>query len=281
MKAYLTISWYIIFTIVLNSCSNDSEDIYPSPNTNRTIQTTNNQPTNPINQNHGLQLAGHPKSLIRYEYGIQTYWSQFYYTDDGNISKVVYKYSNDSGSEVLQDSYFYNSEGNLVKLYVGTPTVPYDTYNFYWDKDRIVKADRYNAPWSGNSNLKYDYNSNGEIIKSTEINTDFHYTSKFKYSYYDDGNLKTIDEYFGDDNTTEYPARTTQIAGYTTYTNLFPETAIIPGKIIQNLFPTSIYRLHLQSNTYEVNENYQYKLDEEGRVIEKNSGHNKVIYEYY
>lgn len=264
---YLFLTAFLMFI----SCSTDNE----ISETVRTDSQERNLPNEPLSDVETLESKGFSQRIKKYQNDIEHYRAQYYYRSDGNLQIVEYSYPQ-SGSQIFTNTYHYDTEGKLIKL------DGHDVYNFYWDKNRIVEADKYNGMWYGRSKILYTYNPEGQIIQRTENNLDFGFSEKIIYSYFKDGNLKTIEQY-GDyyESGVWILYFVTNFEGYNEDKNLFLELEIIPGQIAQHQFPSSMSYKHLTSSDYDIYETYQYKYDTEGRVIEKISGSNKVIYEYY
>lgn len=258
---FLTVSLFFL------SCSSDNE-IFDSKIVNEDSQEKD-QP------NGAVVIPGLPQSIKKYQDGNLYYRAQYYYRPDGKLLKVNYSHP-EASSEIFTDTYHYNTEGKLISM------EGHDDYNFYWDKNRIVEADKYNAMWYGRSKIYYEYNPKGQLIQRTENYLDFLFQEKTIYTYFENGNLKTIEQ-FGDYNDsgqfTLYSV--TNFEGYIEDKNLFLELEIIPGQIVQHQFPSSMNYKHLTETGYEREETYTYKYDADGRVIEKIFGSNKVVYQYY
>ena len=273
MKTIITHFLFLTVSLLFINCSSDNEIFDPD------TVTPNSQdrdiPTELLHDNGAIEIPGFPKNIKKYENGNLYYWAQYYYRPDGNLLKVNYSYP-ESSAEIFADIYHYNTEGKLIKL------DGHNVYNFNWDKERIVEADRYNRMWSGRSKILYEYNAKGQLIQKTENNLDFFYSEKIIYSYFEDGNLKTIEQY-GDDSGSEVFKLyfVTNFEGYNEDRNLFLELEIIPGHIVQHQFPSSMIYKHLTETGYDREETYTYAYDTKGRVIEKIFGSNKVVYQYY
>lgn len=258
-------------SLIFTNCSGDDEipETLGSNSENRNLP----QPTSA--DNTALEIPGFASRMEKYQYEDLQYWAQYYYRTDGNLHKVNYSYPEYS-SEIFTDTYLYNSEGKLIKL------DGHNVYDFYWENDLIVEADKYNSMWNGRSKIFYEYNPQGQIIQKTENNLDFFYSEKFRYSYFENGDLKMI-EHFGD----YYESGVfdlyfvTKFEGYNEDINLFLELEIIPGQIVQQHYPTSMDFKHLTESGYDSHETYQYQYDNYGRVIGKINGNNRTVYQYY
>ena len=271
MKTLQTLFLFLAVTIIFISCSSDNE-IFDVETGNKNSQEKN-LPMEPLPVG-AIELPGYPRSIKKYQNGELHYWAQYYYRPDGNLFKVKYKYTK-SNSEIFTDTYHYNSEGKLVKV------DGHDVYDFHWDNNRIVEADKYNSMWHGRSKIFYEYNPEGQLIQKTENHLDFFYSEKIIYSYFEDGNLKTIAEFGSNESGILTQFFVTNFDGYNQDKNLFLELEIIPGQIVQHQFPSSMSFKHLTATGYDISETYEYKYDTQGRVIEKISGRNKVVYDYY
>ncbi len=273
MKTIQSQLLFLTVSLIFISCSSDNEIL--DLETVIKIPQDNDIPMESSPEIGAVEIQGAPKSLKKYQNGNLYYWAQYYYRFDGNLIKVNYSHP-EAGPEIYTDTYQYNTEGKLTKL------IGHDVYNFYWEKDRIIEADKYNGMWNGRSKISYTYNPEGQLIQKTENNLDFSYHEKTIYSYFKDGNLKTIEQ-FGDYNQSGVFELyfITNFEGYTGDENLFLELEIIPGQIVQHLFPSFMNFKHLTESGYDISETYNYKYDTEGRVIEKIFGSSKVVYQYY
>lgn len=273
MKTIQTQYFLLTVFLILISCSHDSEVL--DEETSIKIPQEKAIPPESSPLVGAIGTPGFPKSLKKYQNGNLYYWAQYNYRTDGNIGAVQYSHP-ESGPEIFTDTYYYNTEGKLLRL------EGHDVYNFHWDKNRIVEADKYNAMWHGRSKIFYTYNPEGQIIQRTENNLDFGFKEKIIYSYFEDGHLKTIEQY-GDYNESGIWTLyfVTNFEGYEEDKNLFLELEIIPGQIAQHQFPSSMSYKHLTAPDYDLYEAYQYKYDTDGRVSEKVSGSNKVVYQYH
>lgn len=259
--------------LLLISCSSDSET--PLPKTVYDKLQDENLPMEPAPDSDAVELPGFPKSIKNYRNGRLYYWAMYYYRSDGNLLNVHYSHPQTS-YEIFTDTYHYDNEGKMIKL------DGHDVYTFYWNDQRIVEADKYNGMWIGRSKIFYEYNNEGQITKKTENNIDFFDKDKSVYSYSEDGNLKSIEQ-FGDYSQSGVFEKyfVTHFDGYNGDKNLFLEIAIIPGQLLQHQFPSSKVVEDFTKSGYDINETYDYKRDSEGRVVEKNYGSNKVVYQYY
>lgn len=272
MKTIITYILLLTVAITLTNCSGDDEVLMPA-----IVKESSQDHELPVQlvPDGAVEIPGFPKSIQKYESGNLKYWTQYYYRADGNLLKVNYGYSN-SNSEIYTDTYHYNDEGQLIKL------DGHDVYTFYWDKDRIVEADRYNGMWSGRSKIIYEYDAEGRLIKKSENNLDFFEKEITDYTYFDDGNLKMIEQYGDYHESGEFTLYfITEFDYYKRDSNLFLELVIIPGQRAQQYFPSTMKFRHLTETGYDKQETYQYTYDIYGRVIEKLFRSNKVVYQYY
>ncbi len=255
------------------NCSGDDE--ITGPGSVYTNPQDNYMPTEPQADNSALEMPGFPKIIKKYQDGNLYYWAQYFYSPDGNLLKVNYSHPN-SGSERFTDTYRYNTDGKLIGL------DGHDVYSFYWDKEQIVKADKYNSVWYGRIKIFYNYNLEGQLIQKIENYIDFSFSDKTTYSYLEDGNLNTIEYYSQDEDSGVFQLYSvTNFDGYSNHSNMFLELEIIPGQIVQHYFPASMNVIHINESGNETYEIYDYKYDSDGRVIEKISGSNIVVYQYY
>ncbi|MCM8568583.1 hypothetical protein NE848_04285 [Gramella jeungdoensis] len=273
MKTIITFILLLAVSLNLTGCSSDDEILVP------VIAKEDSQdddvPAEPLPNFEAVEIPGFPKSIHYYFNGNLYYWLKYYYRSDGNLLKVNYGHPEHS-SEIFTDTYHYNTEGKLIKL------EGHDVYNFHWDEDRIVGADKYNALWFGRSKIFYEYNSEGQIIQKTENNLDFFEREKIIYTYFEDGNLMKIEQYGDYHESGVFTLYfVTSFVGYKDDSNEFLEFVIIPGQRVQRHFPASMEFKHLTESGYDRYETYRYNYDAEGRVVEKIFGDYKVVYEYY
>ena len=273
MKKTITPCILLTVSFLLISCSSDNE--IPNPENLYNRLQDENLPMVPAPDSGAVELPGFPESIKSYRNGRLYYWAKYYYRSDGNLMNVHYSHPQ-SSYEIFTDTYYYNNEGKMIKL------EGQDVYTFYWNDQRIVEADKYNGMWSGRSKIFYDYNTEGQIIQKTENNIDFSDREKTLYSYSEGGNLKSIEQ-FGDYSQSGVFEKylVTVFDGYKGDKNLFLEILIIPGHLLQNQFPSSKDVKDFTESGYDTYETYTYIYDSEGRVIEKISGSNKVVYQYY
>jgi hypothetical protein len=270
MKTLPTNYLFLIAFLIIISCSTDGE-IHEALNDAQ----DRNLPDEPFFDEKIIELKGLPKRIQKYENGNLHYRAQYFYRPDGALQRVEYSYPK-SGSEIFTNTYYYDTEGKLIKL------DGHDVYKFHWDKERIVEVDGYNGMWSGRSKISFTYNAKGQIIQRLDYNLDFFDRGKTIYSYFNDGNLKTIEQYGGTNENGAWILHfITNFDGYNQDKNLFLELEIIPGRNAQHQFPTSMSFKHITATGYDIEETYTYKYDSEGRVIQKISGSNKIIYQYY
>lgn len=273
MRTIILLYLFLTVSIIFLSCSSDNE-IFDPETVNKDLQEEN-LPMEPAPDNGAVELPGFPKSIKKYQNGRLHFWVKYYYRADGNLLNVHYSYPQ-SSYEIFTDTYHYNTEGKMVKL------DGHDSYTFYWHEQQIVEADRYNAMWTGRSKIFYEYNTEGQLIQKTEKNLDFFEREKTIYTYLEDGNLKTIEQFGDYTQSGVYELYfVTNFDGYKGDKNLFLEFTIIPGQTVQHQFPSSMNFKHLTELGDDRNENYNYKYDSEGRVVEKIYGSNKVVYQYY
>ena len=280
MRTIIPFILILAFPSLFISCASDDE--FPGRPENFNPVTDDYQPTNPGETlvdpkppSGAYDLPGFPKTLKKYENGNLNFWANYYYSPDGNLMQVNYGYGNTS-NEIFSNIYHYSGEGKLRKL------EGHDVYDYYWEKDQIVEADRYNGMWSGRSKIYFQYNNEGQIVQRLEINIDFNYSEKIIYTYFEDGNLKSIEQYGDNNNSGRFIKYfVTTYSGYTKNKNLFIELEIIPGLAMLQDFPTAMDFKHLTETGYNQNETYEYKFDAEGRVIQRKFGNNKIDYQYY
>lgn len=278
MKTILTRHLFLAVCLIFINCSSDDEILSPRP---VIPDSTDSQdiPVEPLPDDTALIIPGLPKIIKKYENDKLYYWAQYFYSADGNILKIKYRHPA-SGSEIFTEIYKYDSDGKMIALERG------DTYYFYWEQDRIVAAETYNAVWYGKIKISYEYNTRGQIIQKIENYTDISAFTNNKtiYSYFEDGNLKTIQYYWQEDKNTAYQYYAVRsFEGYNGNINLFLETEfeIIPGQNAQLQFPAHMKSENFNDPASIISENYEYKYDNEGRVIEKKFNNKRVVYQYY
>lgn len=273
MKTIVKHFLFLTVSLIFINCSIDNEIIEPDALTPNSEDS--DIPMELLSDNGALEIPGFPMNIKKYQNGDLYYWAHYSYRPDGNLLKVSYSHKG-SSSEIFTNTYHYDTQGKLIKL------DGHDVYNFYWDDERIVEADRYNGMWSGRSKIFYGYNTKGQLIQKLENNLDFLYSEKIIYTYFEDGNLKTIEQYADDSESGVIKLYSvTTFEGYNADRNLFLELEIIPGQSVQHQFPTAMDFKHHTDSSYNISETYEYKYDSEGRVIEKIFGNNKVVYQYY
>lgn len=261
-----------VFSLFM-SCSSDDEipgpgSVYSDPPDSPGTYV----PVEPIPDSTALEMVGFPKVMKKYQDGKLYEWTQYFYRPDGKILKINYNYPQD-GPDLTTHIYQYDDDGKLIGFD--------NYYKFYWDQEHIVKAEL-NDGWSGRIKIYYEYNTEGQIIQKIEDYIDYSFSQKSIYSYFGDGNLKTIEDYWQEDENDEYKLYlVTTFEGYNESSNMFLEIVIIPGKIVQYHFPASMKFENVTDSNYNSFETYNYQYDSEGRVIEKTFGDNRFVYEYY
>ena len=267
MKTILT--YFLILALALTTSNCDRQDDTSELN-------SGDPPNGPVIEpvNNYAELKGYPKNMNKYINGILEIKSRYYYREDGQIGKITTG-NPQSGTELSTDLFQYDNDGKLVSL------ESWDTYYFTWDGDHITEAMINNSAWYGLIKFYSKYNDQGQIVEEIQDWMDASSGDKKIYTYFEDGNLKSIEWYQdkGNGEFSEYSK--TSFSGYTTDKNLFPELVIIPGQVVQKYFP-----LRMEYTNYEIPdasyvENYQYTLDDEGRVITKEADSLKIVYEYY
>ncbi len=224
-----------------------------------------------------VALEGYPKTIKKFENGKLSYWARYYFRPDGKILRLDYGHSSTT-SEKFTYNYHYDGFGKLVKL------VGWDVFDFYYDKERIIKVEGYNAAWYGEYDIFYDYNDQGQVIQRLDMfyGTTPMSSQKTIYTYLDNGNLSSIETYVGSDGGNGFELYTaTNFSNYIESENLFLELEIVPGQRELQQFPGAREFKHLTSSGYDVYETFSYRHDHNGRVIEKSWGNYKVVYEYY
>lgn len=275
--------FYLMMVLFLTiGCSHDNESFQPEAdntnvqgniNTRENVQT----PMEALAAIGAVAIEGNPRSVEKFENGKLVYWAQYYFRPDGNLLKVNYGHSSTT-SEVFSNNYLYDAKGKIVQI------VGWDVFDFYWENDRIIKVEGYNAAWNGRYHMFYEYNDQGRIIQKSTQWLDFTPVGYdiTNYNYFPDGNLKSI-EYYGDYNGsgTWTLYTTTNFSDYIETTNLFLELEIIPGQRELLQFPGTREFKHLESSGDDVFETYRYSYDQYGRVVEKVYGNHREVYDYY
>ncbi|TVZ59725.1 hypothetical protein NA63_2261 [Flavobacteriaceae bacterium MAR_2010_105] len=280
MKTTRTFLTVLTACLILMNCSSDNDESISQPENENPPEIINpldiDIPMEPLATIGAVEIAGLPKMLKKISDGNLIFWAQYYYRPDGQLLKMKYRYINPESTTIYADTYHYDSDGRLIKL------DGHDSYDFYWDQGRIVKAHRYNGMWYGNSDIFYEYNNEGLPIEKLEINTDFNFKEKLHYTYFENGDLKSIVQYGDYDGSGVFiNYMETNYTRYNGDINLFPELQIIPGKNGQKHFPSTMELIYTVATGYDLHETYTYKHDTFGRVIQKQSGSNKILYEYY
>ena len=276
MKTLTTFFASLFVALALTNCSSDNESFQPVTD-NTKPQEDVQIPVETLSDFGAVAIDGYPKSIKKFENGILSFWAQYYFRPDGNLLKVNYGHSSTT-SEVFSNNYLYDAKGKIVKI------IGWDDFQFYWENDRIIKVEGYNAAWNGRYHMFYEYNDQGRIIQKSTKWLDFTPVGYdiTNYIYFPDGNLKSI-EYYGDYNEsgTFVLYSKTNFSNYIESNNLFLELEIIPGQRELFQFPGAKDYKNLTESGYDFNETYSYKYDTNGRVIEKLYGNNKIVYEYY
>ena len=138
-----------------------------------------------------VEIPGFPKSIDKYNDGSHEFSTQYYYRSDGKLIQISHRYPHYS-SGIYTNTFSYDSVGKLIKI------EGIDVYDFLWEGERIVRADKNNLAWFGRSEIFYEYNASGQIIQTTEnfLETTPPSTAKNLYHYYEDGNPRSVESYF-------------------------------------------------------------------------------------
>lgn len=278
MKTIKTFWLSLTIFLLLINCSSNHESINPeAEDLNSQDMNDTNIPMKSLVDLGAVAKAGYPKTIKKFENGILSYWAQYYFRPDGNILKVNYGYSSTT-SEIFTYNYQYDAKGKIKKM------IGWDVFDYYWENDKIIKVEGYNAAWYGRYAFFYNYNNQGQIIQKLEVyyNTTPIFRQKLAYTYLNDGNLSSIELYVDSNGSDTFELYTkTNFSEYIDTRNLFLELEIIPGQIELLQFPGTKEFKHFKSSGYDIFEIYNYKYNTEGRVIEKLYGKNKIVYDYY
>lgn len=228
------------------------------------------------------ELNGMPRA---YEatYGYGSVREEYFYNTEKQLIKIQRDYIGDwSWTEI--ENFFYSEDSRLMKsnLYYNELDIPSTKTLYYWESDKIIKADiNYDSSWY--SYILYDYDENGNIKTKSVYNTleenseDYILTSSTNYQINSTGNL--LEEkisYYNGNASNQYLITTYD--HYTDKINYFPKNEILPGMMVQKNLPGSI---SIEENGTKTTYSFTYNFDEEGRVIQQKMGNKTVLYSYH
>lgn len=219
------------------------------------------------------ELMGKPKSWETGT-GIWRMKKTLEYDTQGKISKVNWENEN-PGFSSGTDTYFYNDEEQIIRINYSANV----DKHFYWENGKIIRSEQieqgvkkryeeytYNAAGAIQSVTFYTLNLIGQYTGSTQV---------FEYST--DGNLnKQIWYSTTDVNGYIYSRRT--FDAYIDKSNPFPMVDLLPNIKMQITLPGHVL---IQENAMDLNYNFTYEFDAEGRVSRRITNGETTVYTYY
>ncbi|GAA4320094.1 hypothetical protein GCM10023115_46920 [Pontixanthobacter gangjinensis] len=236
------------------------------------------------------ELNGMPKGMkIAYDYGEVIY--EYFYNSERKLLKIERQTPSDWGPFKSVSKYSYDQDGKLSTIMTGydySDLEPvFDQKTIYnWENDRILSTEFYiltekqeqtfytydekgnvitkeSFSFFGQSEKRifyrsaFTYNNNNELVKVH--NTEYYYPNEW---YPDEGETNTFITY---DN-------------YLEYSHTFPFNEIIPGVIFPKNLPGTMKSEGdgLQTQIF----NYTYEFDSEGKVTQRSTTDEFIVFEY-